>query len=106
MNQLDDQLSALIGRQNTQATERALADGARVWVFTSVEEVMVERELDDVERKFCLNQFAAGEKWAGIFRPPKRLPRPPIPGFTIAPGYDSHGNSRGNSDGINRQWSH
>lgn len=95
VEQLDERLSTLIGKQNTEATMRALADGARIWVFTSVEAVRADQELDEVERKFCLDQFAAGEKWAGIFRPPKRSPRPPIPGFTTAPGYDSHGNSRG-----------
>ena len=64
----------------------------------------VEQELTEEERQFCLNRFASGETWAGIYRTPET---PPVPGFTPHRGYDTHGNSRGQgNDGLNRQWCH
>ena len=97
-------LRSIIGDENVEACGRALADRAKVWVFQTEAEAQTEQELTEEERQFCLNRFASGETWAGIYRTPET---PPVPGFTPHRGYDTHGNSRGQgNDGLNRQWCH
>ncbi len=86
-----ENLRGLIGDQNAAACQRALADGAQLWVVRSEEELIEEKDLTPKEREFCRKELKE-LGWAGICR---SKPRPTryVPGFTAAPGYDSHGNS-------------
>ena len=90
----------LIGEQNFRAAKIALDDGARLWVFKSVEELEANEDLLEKEKEVC-RQIFKEQNWAGFVRPPHRAtPEPePIPGIRHVPGMDSHGNVRGSVGG-------
>lgn len=97
-----DSVRQIIGDQNADASVRALADGACVWVFLTVEELDTDLELSLEEKAQCREIFAhTGGVYAGWVRMPVRL----VLGFTVMPGYDSHGNFHGDSNNGGK-WSH
>ncbi len=84
-----------IGEQNFVGVQRAHADGALVWVFLSEEEITQDVELWASEKSQCLEIFRSQKLgWAGWVRQPVR-PALQIPGITVDPNYDTHGNYRG-----------
>ena len=98
-----EELRSTIGSQNVTGCKRALADGAKVWVFLSREEVLSCSDLEPDGVEFCLKErFDKGETWAGwIHVPQAKIPKMPIiPGITPSPYHDTHGNlSSGGSGG-------
>lgn len=96
-------LEELIGHENVEASRKLLADGGQLWIFQSKEELENDHELTQQEKSECQKRFSETEgKWAGWFRPP---PAKYIPGCSVDPRYDSHGNLRGGS-GSSSSWSH
>ena len=94
----------LIGDQNAKACGRALADGAQVWFFQTAEEIETDPDLRESEKAGCQRILSEeGLGYAGWVRPPKRRP---IPSFEPAPGYDTHGNSRGGGSGSRNESIH
>lgn len=86
---------ARIGEQNFEGVQRALADGASVWVFLAKEEIEQDPDLSPQEKSECSVIFER-EGYAGWLRPVKSQY---IPGITIHPAYDTHGNYRGGGGG-------
>lgn len=89
-----------IGEQNYRACLRALEDGARVWVFTSLQEIEENRDLSDEEKEGARRVLETENLgYAGWIRVPKHRERQRIPGIDPCEGYDTHGNYRGGSSG-------
>ena len=84
----------VIGEENVEAGKRLLADGGRMWVFKTLQEIEDCADLDPMERQQAKKIFS-GLDWAGIFRVKPRV----FPGFTIDFNIDPHGNSRGSGRG-------
>lgn len=97
-----ENFQSLIGDQNVMACERALKDGAEVWVFKTEEEIDAS-ELTQEEKEDC-KKILRDEKlgYAGWFRAPKKE----VPGFTPSVHYDSHGNARGGRRGSGHESIH
>ena len=96
-------LREIIGDQNAEANKRALADGAKLWVVRSLEELEKQSELTEKEKEYCRTTLKE-LGWAGIVRSRPKLRE--IPGLVPVPGYDAHGNYRGGSGGGHGGWSH
>lgn len=85
--------AALIGAPNTAACNRVLADGGEVWIFLTHEELDADPDLSIEEKRQCRPRFTETDgAFAGWFRPPAPIH---IPGFTVRPNFDVHGNYRG-----------
>lgn len=97
-----EQLRALIGNENVEATKRALADGALVWVFRTEAEIDACSALHPEEKQTCYaNLRSTDGRFAGFFRLPERI-NPGAIALGAAPSvvqgghYDPHGNFRVN----------
>ncbi len=98
--------AALIGTENVEARKKLLREGGELWIFQTPEELENNSDLSKKEKAECKKRFAeTGGKYAGWYRPPTKSQQY-IPGFTVSPDYDTHGNYRSNLGGCSGQWSH
>lgn len=102
-----DQLESLIGAQNVREGKRLLQDGGKMWIFRTPEELKACTELTEREKEQCEVKFeeTRGE-FAGWFQEPPRTPPPYIPGFSVSPNHDSHGNFRPRGGSSGPKFSH
>lgn len=91
-----DEITDLIGEACALAVKERLANGTKVWFFRTVEEVEADAEISGEQKTYCRKRFVDGHSWAGIF-----VDREPvyIPGISVHPDYDTHGNRRNRNPG-------
>ena len=100
----------IIGSQNAKACERALADGAQVWVFQAETEIEDDADLSEKEKEGCRRILITENLgYAGWFREPKNERKPDSAQILLGGGssnYDTHGNYHGGGGGSRNESIH
>ncbi len=98
----------LIGEDNYEAIERAVRDGAEIWIFLSEGEIHADPDLKEEEKADCLRRLCEEDLgYAGFVRGKAVANCTSVvnPWLTPSPSYDTHGNSRGGGWGSPSGWS-